>query len=669
MPSNRRKRSRDTTPARSSVRMTKAGKAKEKVAAKPAAKLPHASQKAGYGRLIAAVETHGAGYLVAPPGMGKTHGLPLAFVPCSYGAAANNLIEAVSNGAAANKLVKVVNIVAVPSGPLVQELNGKIPSLTIPSFTLKKDTPLLKELLEEAVDGETISLSINHTALRALLKGSMSELLDGIGKPDRIMLFIDEAHNLCAGATWADLLQGLKRVFRTVEFGVVLISATPKLEEKRFMSAALTFLGTAKKDMTVDVLNNEALIEFTPAEMAKFKDDLCPLEKPGEWTVEELPSPRSCEGFKALLKGELEDLKVLVLGNFCYLLQCQIDKVLEPKKARRVEIHAGNAKRNLVSAILSILSLHSPSVDGSQAHFNGGPFFEVMSEEQVKAVRVPDNGKLDKDKRKWKVEDVSESVLVVHSEIRGLMKHYGLLNELHGSGAVPPFATPFDFSLGEVGDEGGNLARDDSEHAKFNTAFQKQEDGDVLGLGLLKKIEGSDRYASNVTKAIVFGPVTDKMKESIEGRFHRPTPSLKPKSLVRRHGTQLVHLDSSEWAKPVLAIESSRGGALPVSDIEAIVMTRVQAIQGRFDDATKGYLEQVVAKLCKFGALVGDDLADDFLSLVAVSDDMAAYLHKGEREKKDGKMVLKPGEVDSNYWSVVHKWVKQVGEGDIEEEE
>ena len=31
MPSNRRKRSRDTTPARSSVRMTKAGKAKEKV--------------------------------------------------------------------------------------------------------------------------------------------------------------------------------------------------------------------------------------------------------------------------------------------------------------------------------------------------------------------------------------------------------------------------------------------------------------------------------------------------------------------------------------------------------------------------------------------------------------------------------------------------------------
>ena len=98
-------------------------------------------------------------------------------------------------------------------------------------------------------------------------------------------------------------------------------------------------------------------------------------------------------------------------------------------------------------------------------------------------------------------------------------------------------------------------------------------------------------------------------------------------------------------------------------------MTRLQAIQGRFDDATKGYLEQVVAKLCKFGALVGDDLADDFLSLVAVSDDMAAYLHKGEREKKDGKMVLKPGEVDSNYWSVVTKWVKQVGEGDIEEEE
>ena len=45
------------------------------------------------------------------------------------------------------------------------------------------------------------------------------------------------------------------------------------------------------------------------------------------------------------------------------------------------------------------------------------------------------------------------------------------------------------------------------------------------------------------------------------------------------------------------------------------------------------------------------------------------YLHKGEREKKDGKMVLKPGEVDSNYWSVVNKWVKQVGEGDIEEEE
>ena len=36
------------------------------------------------------------------------------------------------------KLIKVVNIVAAPFGPLVQELNGKIPSLTIPSFTLKK---------------------------------------------------------------------------------------------------------------------------------------------------------------------------------------------------------------------------------------------------------------------------------------------------------------------------------------------------------------------------------------------------------------------------------------------------------------------------------------------------------------------------------------------------
>ena len=55
--------------------------------------------------------------------------------------------------------------------------------------------------------------------------------------------------------------------------------------------------------------------------------------------------------------------------------------------------------------------------------------------------------------------------------------------------------------------------------------------------------------------------------------------------------------------------------------------------------------------------------ASEFLTLVAVPDDMAAYLHKGEREKKDGKMVLKPGEVDSNYWSVVDKWVKQVGEG------
>ena len=67
-----------------------------------------------------------------------------------------------------------------------------------------------------------------------------------------------------------------------------------------------------------------------------------------------------------------------------------------------------------------------------------------------------------------------------------------------------------------------------------------------------------------------------------------------------------------------LIIESSRGGALPVSGIEASVMTRLQAIQGRFDDATKGYLEQVVAKLCKFGALIGED---------SVSCDVRSYVN------------------------------------------
>lgn len=691
MPSNRRKRSRDKSPRANvapSVRKTKATKFKEAVAAKPRANSPHPSQRAGFDRLNTAVKKHGGAYLVAPPGMGKTHGLPLAFVPCYSEEVTTARSETIT------KLIKVVNIVAAPFGPLVQELNGKIPSLTIPSFTLKKHKPVLKELLEETKSGEIISLSINHTSLRALLTGpAMMELLREIDHLNRVVIFIDEAHNLCGKAMWANSFKRLKLFFPSIQFNVILISATPKLEEKRFLTAAQAFLGNEKGDMNEDVLNAEALIEFTPAEQLKFKEDLCPLEKPKEWDVEELPAPRDSVGFKALLKEELDDLKILTLGNFCYLLQCQIEREHDPKHQRRLEVHALNAKRNLVSTILSVLSMYSLSVDESQAHFNGGPFFDFMEGKPVKAVRVPDNGKLDKDKRKWKVEDVHESVLVVHGEVRGLMKHYGLLQKLHGSDDLLPFAMPFDFSLGEVDQEngdGGNLAKDDSEHAKFNTTFQNQAYGDVFGLGLLKKIEGSDRYASNMTKAIVVGPVTEKMKESIKGRFHRPTPRLKPNSLVRRHGTQLVHLDSSDFAIPVLSLEKMRGGTFSTADIAESVEERLADIGKRFHDDTKNYLEQIVAKLCKYGSLIGDNMAEDFLELVKmpeldveadadVGPKMNDYLRKGEREilrrsRPDGrtytvKGALKEGETDSEYWQVVNKWAKHIGKGDVSDDE
>ena len=38
-------------------------------------------------------------------------------------------------------LVKAINIVASPNVALVKELNGKIPSITVPSFGIKKNSP------------------------------------------------------------------------------------------------------------------------------------------------------------------------------------------------------------------------------------------------------------------------------------------------------------------------------------------------------------------------------------------------------------------------------------------------------------------------------------------------------------------------------------------------
>ena len=289
----------------------------------------------------------------------------------------------------------------------------------------------------------------------------MMELLREIDHLNRVVIFIDEAHNLCGKAMWANSFKRLKLFFPSIQFNVILISATPKLEEKRFLTAAQAFLGNEKGDMNEDVLNAEALIEFTPAEQLKFKEDLCPLEKPKEWDVEELPAPRDSVGFKALLKEELDDLKILTLGNFCYLLQCQIEREHDPKHQRRLEVHALNAKRNLVSTILSVLSMYSLSVDESQAHFNGGPFFDFMEGKPVKAVRVLKMGSSTRTSASGRLRTCTSRFVVRR---RGLMKHYGLLQKLNGSDDLLPFAMPFDFSLGEVDQEngdGGNLAKDD----------------------------------------------------------------------------------------------------------------------------------------------------------------------------------------------------------------
>ena len=151
---------------------------------------------------------------------------------------------------------------------------------------------------------------------------------------------------------------------------------------------------------------------------------------------------------------------------------------------------------------------------------------------------------------------------------------------------------------------------------------------------------------------------------------------------MRRHGTQLVHLDSSDFAIPVLSLEKMRGGTFSTADIAESVEERLADIGKRFHDDTKNYLEQIVAKLCKYGSLIGDNMAEDFLELVKMPEldveadaeagpKMNDYLRKGEREilrrsRPDGrtytvKGALKEGETDSEYWQVVNKWAKHIG--------
>ena len=628
----------------------------------PPKPLTTAQKEVGESISQAVLDTKEGAYLVAPPGVGKTHCLNKLFLECEEGKPA-------------------LNIVVAPSKMLLKEMKPKLPEISIHDFGGKRDKEKLKAYLEVAKEGDAVSISITHTYLRSLLspregaeeedegeegeegaagdatvQGSLADLLDAVGKPKKVMLIIDEAHNLCANSKWADKLKSAKATLTSTKFRVVLVSATPKLDIKRYLQATLTMLGGRKKAMDEDVLRETALVEYTDEQVARFKAETSSLPAPGGWIVEQLAPAYPNEAMARVEDFDelLEELTTLTLGDMLCKLKFQHDKRDDPKKVAKLDICAINAKKNLIDAILARM-VHHGRDDGAA---NGGELFAKFAD-KVPTFKVKD-GKTDARKKK----DASECMLLVHPTARGVAEHYALLDTLHDKGAstnwngISEFNEPNCMHRGEI-----NAAKDDSEFAKFLSSFNMQEHGVTIGMVTPKQAEGTDKFNAVVTKAVLVGPSDDKIKQQIAGRFDRPC-KLEEGQRVRKDATVLIHFDSA-WAQTVDGLISTKGSC-DLGGVDGGVSEELKKVgDGLADQPTAVMLAKFIVNLERspsllpFKHLTDVGLSHELLRLVKDEDDWADFIHRGDRVKRgENKGDLLEGEHDGFYFETVNKWVK-----------
>ena len=605
----------------------------------------HAMHKELSGKMLAMLEKWNASYCVAPAGSGKTTSLAAMFGQCTEDET-------------------VLNIVALPNATLVDDMKMHIPTSVPPPISPFGDTAketALHKLLDDAAPGQTVAIMVTHDFVHKKLspnaKYPYSDLklfLRDVGKPKVVRLFIDEGHNLCSNAKWGELLSELRAQQEgKTRVQLVLFSATAKLGKKPIVMKTATLLGVEP-----EVLMAEVVVSPTAEQVSQFKleTSLLPLPDPG-WEREELPAPYPNGGLATLLNEPLEDLGLLQVGDFLYLLGCHVNG-----KARRVEIHAQTAKGNIVADIVAILGHHGPTGEAT-----GGPLFAALAD-KIQTTRIKD-GKLSA----GKPAKADECVLVVHAKGRGVKTHMRLLEELTpGADGVIEFA-PTDLSLAE-----SNRAKAEAHRvAFFDGLFEKESDGVRFGLLTPKQTEGVNVYTPFVNKIVALGPQKDTTLTQAR-RTDRPLSKKEIQKLegkrVRKDKTRMLHLDSP-WATAVARM-SNLGNAPNLLDAPNEVAERLKVLRAarhsEYDDKALVLITQMTMALVavegrtegasQASALLPGALVDLFLTCVEDDEKCAAFMKRApmrDDDEEEGETAK-----DGNYWSVVNKWKCDCSEED-----
>ena len=598
------------------------------------------------------VEEHQGCYFVAPPGTGKTSMIPKMFRPC---------VEETT----------VLNVATLPSMSLIDETRKEgFPSSVPPPFSpfLEPKEDDVRTLLDDAEPGQTVAITVTHDFLRKKLHPTkvaksrdMARFVRDVGCPAVLRIVVDEAHNLCS-EQWAErMAQAREQVAATTRIEVVLVSATPELHLPRFLTASARMLGVEPALLQEDegAAARAIAAPSSPEAVAQFFEDTCPLPAPNkEWDVADLPAPYPNDALQEQLEEPLQDLATIVVGDLLYLLEAK----MAGKTQRNREIHAINARKNLVAEILAIVAHHSPDGDGTK----GGHVFAALRD-RAKTVVVR-GGAIDGRKAK---KDASESVLIVHSTKRGVNKHLELLDELDGGANGVPVFEAYDLSTPET-----NAAQCAQEHDAFFGAFQSQASGHGLAMVTPKQVEGTSKFTTILTKILLIGPMDAKTMEQSRGRSQRPLKLAEFEGKrVRYQKTVLYHWDSS-WAKAIATLTRfNKGGELSlICDAPDDVVTRLR--NGPAHAPEVGHLlEQMALRLAMVEGRLRQKEADPLLPgrlvnmfLTLVEDDAARAKFMSKKDGDDEGEQEDDGEDDQpTYWGTVDKWMLE-GDGATKEE-
>ena len=340
-----------------------------------------------------------------------------------------------------------------------------------------------------------------------------------------------------------------------------------------------------------------------------------------------MDAPFPNESLSSVLLEQLEDVSIMVVGNFIYKTICHIEG-----KAKRLPIHAIRALKNVVGEILAVQAHHCAA-----GNANGGGVFALL-EDRVNT-SVVTNGVL------GKAEPSNESMLVVHSTARGLNAHARLLDELNNGGenGVPAFKH-VDLSHADK-----NAAKESANFASYTKSFNDQKMGATIGLVLPKNMEGTDKFCTNTTKVVVLGP-SDGVEQA-RGRFDRPS-SLVNGARVRNGPTEIIHLES-KWAVAVFSIDNI--DMVSVLDMPVEVKTLLDSIREKYDSVTceivgKMAMSLFIASGCGVAAnaLLPGKIVEMFF---CAFENRNEFMMLAEKDENGGDV----GE-NGTYWSTVAKY-------------